>query len=195
MGANTINLVPVSYCANLVAAATLHAPLSPTTASDENTVRILHTTPHPPFPFNAFLATLSSHGYTAPKVPYSQWRAALETYVSVPQHSEPHALLPLFDWVTADLPASTNSVPLDDTNAQAVLLLDRETRMASDPNAEKISEEPALPRITTETVAAYLAYMVEIGFIDPPAGAGGFPVVRLNEGQKEALRRVGRGGV
>ena len=40
----------------------------------------------------------------------------------------------------------------------------------------------------------YLAYLVAVGFLEPPKEAGKLPEVELDEGQREALRSVGGRG-
>lgn len=174
---NTINLVPVSYCAQVVVSASLHE------APQENGVSVAHVTPHPQLRFNDFLATLETYGYTVPLVPYATWREKLEHYVSSEsaESKEPHALLPLFDWVTDDLPAETKSRELDDRNAQAVLKAD--------------GVEAAAVEVTQEMVGAYLGYMAAVGFIPSPSGGGkDLPSIGISDVQKEALTKVGRGG-
>ena len=179
LGDNTINLVPLSYCANIVVASSLHPPL-------QQDVAVVHVGPTPQLPFNSFLEALEKYNYTAPLVPYSQWRSALEEYVSseTQDEKEPHALLPLFDWVTNELPSDTKSRNLDNTNAQFVL------------RANGVDERDCQVEVTQETVGAYLAFMAEIGFISRPKGEGAqkLPVVEISEEQKRALKMVGRGG-
>ena len=180
LGTNGINLVPVSYCAIVVVAASLHSTVGTST-------EVVHVTPHPLLTFNDFLATLEVYGYTAPLVPYRQWRAALEKYVSSESvaNRESHALLPLFDWVTADLPSDTNSVNLEDENAQAILKADGFQSMDSE------------VKVTQDIIGTYLAFMGKIAFIPPPLEDGKgqhLPVVEIGEEQKEALKKVGRGG-
>ena len=180
LGTNDINLVPVSYCASVVVAASLRLTAG-------NSTDVIHVTPHPKLAFNEFLATLETYGYLVPQVSYSQWRTALEKYVSREsgEHHESHALLPLFDWVTADLPSDSKSADLDDANAQVVLLAD-----GFNPNDSEV-------QVDQETVGTYIAFMAEVGFIPPPPNEGKakkLPPVRLDENQKEALQKVGRGG-
>ncbi len=193
-----INLVPVTHCAKIVVAASLHAP--------STGVQVVQVTPHPQLPFNDFLSTLEKYGYECPQVPYAIWKKKLEEYVarcSLPTSSsidstgtpvptpnnnetlEPHALLPLFDWVTDDLPRDTASRPLDDANAISVL-------HADDPSYDA----EVRSRVTRETVGRYLGFMVAIGFVGPPGGGKGegLPVVEVGEEQRGALGRVGRGG-
>jgi len=197
---NTINLVPVSHCARIVVAASLHPP-SP------SGVDVVQVTPHPQLPWATFLTALSTYGYPVPIVPYDEWRTALESYVAhtttsttlsdptgnptsittnpTPTIPEPHALLPLFDWVTSDLPHDTASPPLLDANAARVLHAD---------DASYAMEEKS--RVTEETVGLYLGFLVAIGFIAAPTTGEGrlLPEVRIGEAQREMLGRVGRGG-
>ena len=180
LGRNTINLVPVDYCANIVVASSLNPPL-------QQGVGVVHVTPSPQLGFNAFLETLEKYGYKAPMVPYSEWRSALEQYVSSEsqEQREPHALLPLFDWVTTDLPSDTKSRNLDNINAQTVL------------RANRIDEKDCQVGVSQETVGAYLAFMAEIGFIGSPREAKEgmtLAVLRIGEEQRQALNMVGRGG-
>ena len=175
LGSNTINLVPVDYCVDIVVASSLYPPLQG--------VEVVHVTPSPQLGFNAFLETLQKYGYDTPMVPYAEWRSALEQYVSneTQEQREPHALLPLFDWVTADLPSDTKSRSLDNTNAQAVL---------------RVLKKDCQAEVTQETVGAYLAFMVEIGFIIRPEGANKkieLPEICIGEEQRAALKMVGRG--
>lgn len=179
LGGNTINLVPIDYCAHVVVASSLYPPL-------QQDVGVVHVTPSPQLSFNCFLGTLQKYGYSAPMVPYSEWRSALEQYVSTEtqEQREPHALLPLFDWVTADLPSDTRSRHLDNTNAQAVL------------RANGVDEKGCQVEVTQGTVGAYLAYMAEIRFIGWPEGARegmDLPVIGIGEEQRQALKMVGRG--
>ena len=191
---NSINLVPISHCARIVVAASLHPP-SP------QGVEVVQVTPHTQLPWNDLLGALEVYGYNAPIVPYSQWKTKLEEYVANPATSpdttngttnnhpsspekEPHALLPLFDWVTADLPSSIQSRTLDDSNAAKVVRED----------------DPAYPfiesgRVEEETVGFYLAFMREVGFIPGPGAkreGRELPKVGMSEEMKMAWR--GRSG-
>ena len=198
---NSINLVPVSHCARIVVAASLQPPSA-------SGVDVVQVTPHPQLPWNTFLGALQTYGYDAPIVPYTEWREKLEAYVAQSTSGtttadetgnptslttnnndsprEPHALLPLFDWVTDNLPRDTVSRTLSDTNAQRVLQADDVQY-----NAEKESH------VTQETVGMYLAFMAAVGFIDAPSGGEKgkeLPKVDIGEVQKKALEKVGRGG-
>ncbi|KAL6720520.1 large subunit of alpha-aminoadipate reductase [Lecanora helva] len=204
LASNTINLVPVSHCARIVAAASLHPPSLASSGVD-----VLQVTPHPQLRWNTFLGALQAYGYDAPILPYAEWRIKLESYVasntsntttadetgnpttvttveSNDTPKEPHALLPLFNWVTDDLPRDTVSRALDDTNAERIL-------RADDPEYDFEKES----QVTEETVGRYLAFMASVGFIEAPLGGGNgkvLPTVGITEAQKKALERVGRGG-
>lgn len=182
LGENTINLVPVSYCANVVVEASLY-PLS----GEKAGVNVYHVTPHPQMPFNHFTSTLEVCGYDCPVVSFETWRARLEKYVES-AGEESHALLPLFDWVTDDLPSSTSSKVLDDSNVQALF------------RSNRITKDTTGVEVTQETVMAYLRFMNAIGFLAPPAvqraemGKLRLGAAVLGDVQKQALGKVGRGG-
>ena len=183
---NTINLVPVSYCVDVVVSASLTQALR--RCKEEGCgVTVYHVTPHPQLSFNAFLANLQSCGYKCPLVSYEKWRAKLEEYVkSHDADREPHALLPLFDWVTSDLPSDTSSKLLDDVNTQALL---------RDYGSDSTTQSQV--RVTEETVRAYLRFMVGVGFLDPPTSSSdGEELGRLGmtRSQRDAFDKVGRGG-
>jgi L-2-aminoadipate reductase len=96
--------------------------------------------------------------------------------------------MPLYHFVTADLPSSTVAPELDDTNASIALASDMDwTRDAGNWRIWGVDEE---------TLGVYLAYLVEIGFMPTPIEGKGkaLPAVELQEGQKEALSTVGGRG-
>ena len=196
LGDNAINVVPVSHCAKTVVAAAFHLP-------SEEGVEVVQLSSHPLLPFKSFLGALERYHFSAPIVPYAAWKTKLEEYVASTKTSasgtvsdtgnlnplisqyrfphEPHALLPLFDWVTDNLPKDTESRVLDDSNARKVLEMD---------NPKYEFEEKS--RVTQETVGLYLAYLVAIGFIEPPRD--NLPRVDIEADQRKALEKVGRSG-
>ena len=118
LGPNTINLVPVDYCADVVVSASLGGSME----KQNGVVVVYQTTPHPQLSFNTFLSTLQTCGYDCPMVPYRKWCTSLENYVADDEKSkDPHALLPLLEWVTSDLPSDTQSKLLDNSNTQALV--------------------------------------------------------------------------
>ena len=76
--------------------------------------------------FYEFLKLLEHYGYQAPQVDYQDWAQRLAHYVSEgrQQDDTQHALLPLYHFVTADLPANTRASELDDSNAMRCLEID-----------------------------------------------------------------------
>ena len=180
---NTINMCPVSYVARLVVASALYPSHSLTT---------VQATSHPRLTFNEYLGMLQGCGYDVPKVDYMTWRSKLERYVanSNPQDRESqHALLPLYHFVTADLPTNTKAPELDDANALAALKLDAESRGIGGNGLEGSS-------VNLKTMRRYLGYLIAVGFLQAPEGKGDVEDVILGEGQREALGMVGgRGGM
>jgi L-aminoadipate-semialdehyde dehydrogenase len=179
---NTVNMVPVDHVARVVVASSLHPPSTPQ--------KIVQVTSHPRFRFYEFLSCLEKYGYTCPEVPYPDWRDALNTYVSdggANMDDEQHALMPLFHFVTNDLPANTRASELDDANAVEVLRRDAEW------TGEDLSAGSA---VTQETMGRYIAYLCEIGFLPRPGSGKGtaLPKVELNANALGMGGIGGRGG-
>ena len=177
---NTINMCPVDFVARLVVAAAFHAGPS---------LEVMQCTSHPRLRFNEYLGMLRACGYNVPKVDYIPWRISLERYVAQENQDKEaqHALLPLYHFVTADLPTSTKSPELDDSNAFAALRADA----AASSSGQDWTRGSA---VDIEIMKKYVAWLVATGFLPPPQG-GQLPTVEMSEEQKEALGRVGgRGG-
>ena len=117
---NTINMVPVTHVARVVVASSLNPPVEP--------LSVAQVTSHPRITFNDFLSAISKYGYNVPPVPYNAWRKKMEEYVAgqgeFKDETEDHALLPLYHFVTTDLPADTRAPELDDRNAAEALKRD-----------------------------------------------------------------------
>lgn len=178
---NTINMCPVDFVARLVVAAAIHpAP----------TLEVIQCTSHPRLRFNEYLGMLRTCGYHVPKVDYIPWRTSLERYVAQENQDREtqHALLPLYHFVTADLPTSTKSPELDDANALAALRADS-AASSSDKDWTKGSG------VDVQVMKKYVAWLVAVGFLPSPQG-GQVQKLEMGEEQKEALGRVGgRGGM
>lgn len=96
--------------------------------------------------------------------------------------------MPLYHFVTADLPSNSKAPELDDTNAAAALRADA---------AWSGVDVSGGAGVTEELVGLYASYLVEIGFLPAPtiAGARPLPPTRISEEQKKTLLSVGgRGG-
>lgn len=97
--------------------------------------------------------------------------------------------MPLYHFVTGDLPAGTIAPELDDSNAATALRAD------ADWTGEDVSGGSA---VTPETMGLYLSYLVAVGFLPAPEGGRGKPLpeVKLGGEQRAALGGVGgRGGL
>lgn len=178
---NTINMCPIDFVAGLIVAAAFHPAPS---------FEVIQCTSHPRLRFNEYLGMLRTCGYNVPKVDYIPWRASLERYVAQEnQDTEAqHALLPLYHFVTADLPTSTKSPELDDSNAFTALRADS---VASSSGKDWIRRSA----VDIEIMKKYVAWLVAVGFLPPPP-EGQLPTIEIDEKQQEALRRVGgRGGI
>jgi len=173
-------MVPVDHVARVVVASAFSPPVSP--------LGVVQITSHPRLRFKEYLAILEEYGYRVPEVDYETWKRAMETYVmDGDAKQEQHALMPLYHFVTGDLPANTKAPELDDRNAEAALRADVEW------TGEDVSAGCA---VTPDSVGLYLSYMTATGFLpSPPSDAGRrLPAVRLSEGQQQALREVGGRG-
>ncbi|KAL1959532.1 hypothetical protein VTO42DRAFT_1977 [Malbranchea cinnamomea] len=179
---NTVNMVPVDHVARVVVASAFYPPCSP--------LSVAHVTGHPRLRFNQFLGTLQTYGYDVPQMDYVPWSSSLERYVnqsSQDQESQ-HALMPLYHFVTADLPSNTKAPELDDTNAAAALRADAQWSGI---------DASAGTGVTEELMGIYLAYLVAIGFLPAPTDKAEKPLppINLSDAQKAALSNVGgRGG-
>ncbi|KAF2745813.1 large subunit of L-aminoadipate-semialdehyde dehydrogenase [Sporormia fimetaria CBS 119925] len=180
---NTINMVPVTHVSRVVVASAFNPPISP--------LGVAQITSRPRITFNTFLGALDKYGYKVPQVDYEKWKREMEAYVadSTPSSGkEPHALLPLYHFVTGDLPGDTKAPELDDTNAAKALKSDEKW------SGEDWSKGGA---VMEDTVGVYLAYLIGLGFMPSPEGKGelSLPELRLSDEVKEGMKRVGgRGG-
>ncbi|CAG7949805.1 unnamed protein product [Penicillium olsonii] len=178
---NTVNMVPVDHVSRIVIACAFHPPPA----------GVAHVTGHPRLRFNEFLGALELYGYNVPQVDYIPWSKALEQYVNGGEDDDKksqHALLPLYHFVTADLPSNTKAPELDDVNAAAALRADA---------AWSGVDASAGAGVTEELVGLYASYLVQTGFLPSPtiAGARPLPAVEISEEQKKTLLNVGgRGG-
>ena len=95
--------------------------------------------------------------------------------------------MPLYHFVTGDLPTNTIAPELDDQNALSALALDATNHTLSTSANVNVDEK---------VIGAYLAYLVAVGFLPAPQGNGAsrLQALTLSEEQLIALRSVGGRG-
>lgn len=178
---NSVNMVPVDHVANVVVASAFYPPVTP--------LSVAHVTGHPRLRFNQFLGALEAYGFEVPQIDYVPWAAKLEKYVhdNLDSQESQNALMPLYHFVTADLPSNTKAPELDDTNAAAALRADAVWSQRDTSAGAGVSED---------IMGVYLAYLVSIGFLPVPTTTGPrqLPQSKISEAQKNALSAVGGRG-
>ncbi|CAI2170785.1 4918_t:CDS:10 [Funneliformis geosporum] len=137
---NTINMCPVDYVAGCVT----HISLSPIAAS-----KCVFNITHPSsssFRLDELFSCLPRYGYTVEKAEYIVWRNKLMEFTL---KAGDNALYPLLHFVLDDLPTSTKSPELDNTNTQEIVGKECE-------------------RMGERLIGIYLGYLVKVGFLDKP---------------------------
>ncbi|KAI4218988.1 MAG: hypothetical protein L6R36_008634, partial [Xanthoria steineri] len=184
---NGINMVPVNHVARCVVTSAFHPPPSKNTKSG---ISVSQVTANPRLTFTQFTDVLKIYGYGVNSVLYEQWKQSLVQYVEEQQQQqqaeaakgkEEHALMPLYHFVTGDLPSTTRAPLLDDTNTQAALAADSPTTGSTE-----------YPSVTPEVVGLYIAYLVRVGFLPAPT-AEGKPLPKVEVGEGVGLTGRGRG--
>nr|ODN94598.1 L-aminoadipate-semialdehyde dehydrogenase [Cryptococcus depauperatus CBS 7855] len=166
---NSITCCPVDHVARLSSLSTL-------SSSASSAFNIMHVTGHPKIRFNDLLGSLQLHGYDVKRVEYVYWRTKLEQHVL---ETQDNALFPLLHFVLDDLPTSTKSAELDDTNAQ---------------NLAAASDEQKTAGVTDKEIGLYISWLIRAGFLEKPTLAGrGLPV--LEGGAMKAIGRTTAGTV
>jgi L-aminoadipate-semialdehyde dehydrogenase len=176
---NTINMVPVTHVSRVVVAASFSPPTAP--------LGVAQITSHPRITFNRFLGALELYGYEVPEVRYEAWKKKMAAYVSstTPDSGkEEHALLPLYHFVTGDLPTDTKAPELDDANAREALKKDAQW------TGEDLS---AGGSVREDTIGVYLSYLIELGFMPRPESKAlwNLPEPKLSTSQREGMKKVG----
>jgi L-aminoadipate-semialdehyde dehydrogenase len=166
---NTINMVPVNHVARCAMLAAVH-PLP------QNAVSVLQVTSRPPVTYNDLLEPLSRYGYPVEKCEYVVWRQKLEQHVL---DAQDNALFPLLHFVLDDLPTSTKSAELDDTNTVS-LLDNQEKRQAT--------------AVDGELMGRYLSWLVGAAFLPRPSGPAqlALPEISASSAGTKAVGRSGR---
>lgn len=173
---NTVNMVPVDHVATCVALSALSPPptslAAPSLGSDASAL-VLHISARPTVRYNTLFSTLSKYGYNTTQVDYPVWRTRLEQHVLEVQDN---ALYPLLHFVLDDLPTSTKSAELDDSNTAGIL------RAAGASESMTVDEE---------LMGRYLSWLVRVGFLSAPEPGRGLPLPELAGGGKAVGRSTG----
>ncbi|KAJ2058575.1 large subunit of alpha-aminoadipate reductase [Coemansia sp. S146] len=140
--ANPVNVCPVDYVADVVAAAASHP------RALEHLV--YHVFNHAGFRFHDIFDLMRAFGYPMADAEYMRWRGVLMESTLDEKDS---ALYPLLHFVLDDLPTSTKSPDLDDKHTRGLLE----------------GSGVVCPDIKT-LFGLYLAYLVKAGFLDKPKG-------------------------
>ncbi|KAG0149583.1 hypothetical protein CROQUDRAFT_88921 [Cronartium quercuum f. sp. fusiforme G11] len=163
---NTVNMLPVDEVARCTMLASVRKPTD---------LKVFHLTARPLPRMNAFLDTLATYGYNVAKEDYLTWRIKLEQSV-LGRGPEDNALFPLLHFVLNDLPSSTKSAELDDSNTINLLGTD-------DGEIEMT--------VKAEQVGIYLAWLVRVGFLPVPEAGCGLELPALGGGAGWAVGRSG----
>ncbi|KAF8271296.1 alpha-aminoadipate reductase Lys1p [Lactarius quietus] len=163
---NTINMVPVDHVAFCIAEAAIspHPGLGMT---------VLHMQARPLPTYNFIFSSLSRYGFQVERCEYLIWRRKLERHVMEVQDN---ALYPLLHFVLDDLPTSTKSPQLDDSNMRTLL---------------KGHEDKGDRTVSDQSVAKYLSWLVLTGFLPKPSLPGGTLLPELGGGSRKTLGRSG----
>lgn len=175
---NTLNAVPVTQVSRIVVSSALQLP-----AATGQSLAVSQVTSHPRVTLNEWIGALESYGYHIPIIPYKEWSGKVTAYVNDTTKKEEHALLPLFHFVTGDLPANTIAPELDDANAAAAL---KRYSGQEDPLAKSVIDVP--------TIGSYLAYLIAAGFMSAPEEKGKLELPKLSEERLRALATGSLGG-
>jgi L-aminoadipate-semialdehyde dehydrogenase len=174
---NTVNMVPVDHVARIVTASAFH-PV-------QGALTTVHVTGHPRSRFVEILSALTEFGFSVKVTDYIPWRIALERYTIL--DSKDNALYPLLHFVLDNLPQTTKAPELDDQNARSVLTADFEW------TGDNLSEGKG---VTMNEMGVYLAYLVGIGFLEPPTQKGNklLPTLEIDSRIVAKLASVGGRG-
>jgi L-2-aminoadipate reductase len=172
---NTVNMVPVDHVARIVTASAFNNPT-------HNGFCVIHVTGHPRSRFADILSSLSEYGFAVSTTDYVPWRTALERYTIL--ESKDNALYPLLHFVLDNLPQSTKAPELDDRNARAVLTTDIAW------TGVDLSEGKG---VTMLEMGVYLAYLVSIGFLEPPSAVATYSLPRIQV-DRQTLEKLGSVG-
>jgi len=164
---NTVNMVPVDHVARCSSLSALVPP--PPKES-----RVYHITARPPIRFNDLLGSLAVYGYGVSQCDYVEWRTKLEQHVMEVQDN---ALFPLLHYVLDDLPTSTTSPELNDSNTAALLETHHEAKQGG---------------MDIQLIGMYLAWLITADFLPAPPKTGTNALPLLEGVSGKAVGRTGR---
>ncbi|KAJ3284237.1 large subunit of alpha-aminoadipate reductase [Rhizoclosmatium sp. JEL0117] len=172
---NIVNMCSVDYVADAVAEV----------ASKEESLAlgVFHIWNKHHYRFDDLFAQIKAHGYNVQLTDYITWRTSLMDLTLTPiidaeKEKDPHALFPLLHFVLDDLPTSTRSPELDESNTVKVC----------------VGSKVVCPDMR-DVMSLYFGYLREIGFLDAPVG-GDVEMRRLAVWESlkglEAVKRTGQ---
>ncbi|KAJ3207228.1 large subunit of alpha-aminoadipate reductase [Entophlyctis luteolus] len=147
---NIVNMCSVDYVAGAVAEV----------AAKEESLKlgVFHIWNAHHFRFDDLFNEIKAHGYSVKPCDYITWRTSLMDLTLAPtlaDEKDPHALFPLLHFVLDDLPTSTRSPELDETN----------TRRVCEGSAVECADMRGV-------MSLYFGYLVAVGFLGAPDAAG-----------------------
>ncbi|KAN0127247.1 alpha-aminoadipate reductase [Lactarius tabidus] len=163
---NTINMVPVDHVAFCITQAAVSPPPG-------LGMTVLHMQARPLPTYNFIFSSLTRYGFQVERCEYLIWRRELERHVMEVQDN---ALYPLLHFVLDDLPTSTKSPHLDDSNMRTLL---------------RGHEVKGDQTVSDQSVAKYLSWLVLAGFLPKPSLPGGSLLPELGGGSRKPLGRSG----
>ncbi|KAJ3101684.1 large subunit of alpha-aminoadipate reductase, partial [Physocladia obscura] len=171
---NIVNMCSVDYVANAIAEVAAKG--------ESLSLGVFHIWNAHNFRFDDLFDQIRAHGYKVEPCDYITWRTSLMDLTLAPiisEEKDPHALFPLLHFVMDDLPTSTRSPTLDESNTR---------RICSGSNV--VCED------MNNVMSLYFGYLTTVGFLDVPPVVPGrteMKVLDIWESLKglDAVKRTG----
>jgi len=162
----------VDFVAGVTVSSAIHPPMG--------SVMVAQITGRPRMLLSELLGSLAKYGYDVRPTDYETWKNALEVAVG---QGKDNALYPLLHFVSDDLPTNSKAPDLDDTSTQYLL------------TTSPYSSRKTSLGVNEHELAIYIAYLVEIGFLEPPKNKGKpLPHILISSAIKRNLQNVGGRG-
>ncbi|KXS19367.1 large subunit of L-aminoadipate-semialdehyde dehydrogenase [Gonapodya prolifera JEL478] len=145
--ANVVNMCPVDYVAGSIVAIASDSRIG----RDNASMGVFHMWNDNPFRFIDLFRLLRVYGYPVEPCEYIQWRQALMDFTLMASDENSNALFPLLHFVLDDLPTSSKSAILDDSNTKEAL-------RGTDVVCGRMED----------LFGRYIAYLVKSGFLPKP---------------------------